>query len=706
MKHLFAFSARCSASLKAFIIAIFFAFVSHPTAHSAEWTFKADASTLENLPVRHAVEDASSLLAQALRKEPALNNTDADIIISIPAPVYFPDHMDSIPLYENFSWKKIRQGQKTVLQLEAHSPKGIANGIYALLQEALGFRFYHPRATIIPDLTSYDPGSFQDFEAALAFRHNGFHLHTMHPLELTQCILDEKHPGALASVEEYIRWLARNYQNYWEFYLLESINKKTWQPHAQAFNRYARERGISPGVQLSMHMIQQKAFQLYQTFPATLKNKEEQIIGNLDFLIDCGFELISIEPTTTEFSAGNIEEKKQLFRMTYEHLYQKGIKMTSNYHVVKQEKMISGSGGGDAILDILHPDQGILVHSVMFYSLLDEKAPVYENPNLSHMHQLLLDQKDQRETWYYPENAYWVTFDNTVPMTLFPYLQARLQDIEHCDSLNINGNLTFSSGWEWSYWLFDWSVARWNWNFSQNGQQQKKYPLQYAHELITTPGFKDYFNYHTALQQEYIKDKELIRVMDAQTVTDELPFDQSLELHPRPKYSYPYIRNKATLEELEEVEQLYLDPLKAYLSKAAEKVILTALNPVEQEWKDGIDITYLRAQHRLKTLSYLVSIRKAKLLKEKKPDKTLLEEAARIRGEALKIVRKRESAYRYPLEELAGTFNSHTCYDFGYLYTVHHLHFWEREELQAYYNRYKFWHWNIWNIWKNIGVIN
>lgn len=688
-------------------ILIFFAFFSVGfSSFATQWTIQYESATIEYLPIKHAIEDAQHLLSRSLNANISDNNLQAEIIISIPRPLYFPNHMDSVPKYENFSWKKVQKGQQTILELESSSPKGIANGIYALLQEQLGFKFYHPRNTVIPDLSKYDIGNFQEFDAKLAFDHNGFHLHTMHPLELTQCILDEKHPNALKSVEEYILWCARNYQNYWEFYLLESIKKDTWKPHAQTFNRYAKERGISPGVQLSMHMIQQKAFQLYQTFPGSVKSKESQITDNLDFLIDCGFELISIEPTTTEFSAGNVEEKKQLFKMTCDYLLERGIKMTSNYHVVKQEKMLGSGEGGDAILDILSPGQGIFVHSVMFYSLLDEKAPVYENLNLSHMKQLMLDQKDKRETWYYPENAYWVTFDNTVPMSLFPYLEARLRDIEYCDSLGIDGNLTFSSGWEWSYWLFDWSVARWNWNFYQSGQKQKKYPNQYADELMMSSDFRDYFHYHTDLQQEYIKDKELIRVLVAQTVTDEMPLGQNLEFHPRPKYSYTYIRNKATLEELKEVEELYLYPLYEYLEKGAAQPFSGTMNVIEQEWKEGLDITYLRAQHRIRTLKYLIAVRKSKLLKEKKPKRTLLDEAAEIRKEAMKIVRKRENQYRYPLEELAGQYSSHTCYDFGYLFTVHHLHFWDREELQAYYNRYKFWHWNIWNVWKNIGLIN
>ena len=47
---------------------------------------------------------------------------------------------------------------------------------------------------------------------------------------------------------------------------------------------------------------------------------------------------------------------------------------------------------------------------------------------------------------------------------------------------------------------------------------------------------------------------------------------------------------------------------------------------------------------------------------------------------------------------------SKTVYDFGYLYTVSDLHFWEREELQAKNNKWKFWYQNIWDVLKIIGV--
>ncbi len=110
-----------------------------------------------------------------------------------------------------------------------------------------------------------------------------------------------------------------------------------------------------------------------------------------------------------------------------------------------------------------------MAHTVMFYDMSEPHAPVYENENQQHMYRFLLAEHQKRETWYYPESAYWITFDVSVPMLLLPYLKARLTDIDSCAAHHIPGHLTFSSGWEWGYWLVDWSIARWSWQHTFNG---------------------------------------------------------------------------------------------------------------------------------------------------------------------------------------------------------------------------------------------
>jgi hypothetical protein len=90
--------------------------------------------------------------------------------------------------------------------------------------------------------------------------------------------------------------------------------------------------------------------------------------------------------------------------------------------------------------------RGVGIHTVMMYSLEDSVAPVYENKNFHHIHKDMLKESKVREVWFYPESAYWVTYDNSVPMLLLPYLSGRLSDILLCEKEHIPNHLTFSSG--------------------------------------------------------------------------------------------------------------------------------------------------------------------------------------------------------------------------------------------------------------------
>lgn len=579
--------------------------------------------------------------------------------------------------------------------IQGGDEKTLSDAIYGFLENILGFGFYHPRELFIPDDFEKKLDSISLFEAEPAFRHRAFHLHTMHPIELTEDLLDPTRPNALSNVKEYIDWLARNGQNYFEFNLLESIQLDLWINHARQITDYAHGRGIRCGIDLSLNMLQQKAFQLYEKPPFSFEKASKQLQRNVEILGECGFDLWNVELSATEFSSGNQKQKRALLQQLTDALKAKGIQLMSRNHVVKPDHMIS-AGEVKNTGSMLNPDQGLMVHTVMFYGLRDEKAPVYRNENLQHMLDILIEEKERRETWYFPESAYWVTFDNSVPMLLLPYFQARLDDILLCDSLEIPGHITFSSGWEWGYGLVDYSIAQWSWNKKINGVKEEKKPLQYVQKLIRDSYLKMALDTAYRLQVEKIKEGELIRVLVAQTVTDELPGDMSIEFHPRPEYTYAYLRNKAESSEWDFIRQKYE---KNLLELAAQHIENRAYSKVEQELADGLNITYLRAKHKYYTLQYLYKQRNKEKHKEQ-----ALDSARHVRKQALEIVKLREQKYRYPLEDIALKNKNKTCYAFGYLYPVHELHFWEREEKQARRNRYDFLFKNIWSIGKTIGI--
>lgn len=670
---------------------------------------------LETSVTQLAIEDTQVLLEKACDCTVSINQTDAEIHLQLPLPSLAPfgpiQHVynqDSIAeLYypsTDFNWESKFVGHQIILLLNTDSYEGVSAGLYALLQEKLGFKFYHPRETIIPKWEEWPLENTWNWEVRERFHKRGFHLHTMHPIELTEALLDEEFPDNQQQIKEYIDWLARNGQNYFEFNLLNSTKIKTWIPYISEIVDYAHERGIIMGIDISLNMIQQKAYKLYKKFPNSLRTREKQIIRNLNELAQADFDVYNIEMSSTEYTSGNSGKRQKQMQLILDWADTEEVKIIGRAHVVKKgEKILNYSGEPQPVFD---GKRGILIHTVMFYEISEEKAPVYGNTNLQHMNQLLEKEQQQRETWYFPESAYWVTFDNSIPMFLLPYLSARWTDIKEMEEKQIEGHLTFSSGWEWGYWLFDWSIARWSWDYGND-----THTFDPLNHLVEDDNIKQSLIELHRLQDIYFKDKELMRYLVAQSVLDEVPKKFSKEFHPRPRWRYPYLFNKANNEILDTFKNESILPLQEFIleyEKELERFKHFSKgkdNPILKEWEDGLEITLMRAQHRKYVLEAIYQKRYDQIHKIKsKQYLEYIDKAQSVRLAALEIVRNREQEYRYDQSLMSSKRKGHTAYHFGYLYPVHDLHFWEREERQVIKNKWGFPFMNIWNIWRIMGI--
>ena len=666
-----------------------------------------------------AIHDARQLLIQACNCDVSLNSNHADVLLKLPAikkeeafqlnrfareatfPYKnFPEH--------NYSWSLTKDNSKTILELKATSWHGLSAGLYGLLQEKLGFKFYHPRRMVVPHWSEFPLQQNFNWEAKALFDKHGFHLHTQHPLELTEQLHDGNLPNSLEDVKEYIDWLARNGQNYFEFCLLENIDRKVWHTHAKAIVDYCHQRGIMAAVDLSLHMIQQKTFQLYRGPVA----KQKQVEKNLVWLLQADWDFINMEFSTAEFIAGNKKKKEELRLFIIDWLKKNSnTKLMGRQHVVRHESEAGHNRKNfvwDSASSALDKERGVLSHTVMFYDMTEPDAPVYENKNQRHMFEFLLKQMSQRETWYYPESAYWVTFDISVPMMLLPYLSARFSDIDTCVKYKVPGHITFSSGWEWGYWLFDWSIARWSWQHTIDSVSEKRFPEMYAHEMLKTKEEKDFFTQSLRLQQQYLKDSSLMQWMTAMSITDEIGIKALNDAyHPRPKLSYKFLQRKANSAQLEKVKTEAITPLSTFAYKTR-----TELTKIENrdsilfEYTDGVAITAARALHRSFILRYIVCKRESKINHTKCDCDSLLRTASDIREQALRIVKHRERDYRYPISYLNHQSWDHTSYHTGYLYTASNLYFWHREEEEARRNKYNPGFMQIWNMWRIAGIID
>jgi hypothetical protein len=666
------------------------------------WTIPAQVDT--HPVVRLAVEDASRLLAQACACRVGRDLVGAEVSLQLPTPP--PDwnsrpnpfsfgksfHYLSLPL-ASFRWVQTRPAGQIRLELRSTTPHGIANGIYALLHEQLGFKFVHARQTIVPQWTEWPIAGELDFAGRPRFDKRGFHLHTMHPLELTEALHDPHSPEAAARVREYIDWLARNGQNYIDFSLMEGVDTHMdeWLAHITPLVAYAHQRGILFGIDISLHMVQQKSYQLLRFPPKSFRDAEVQVRHRLERLLGAGFDVINLEFAIAEFVGGMEKLKDHMRAVVVEVMAaHPGTKLVGRQHVVKPETEIGGAHDAGSLNIPDDPAMGLLLHTVMCYALDDPHAPVYELDNFAHLKEMLVRENKVRETWYYPESAYWVTFDNSVPMLLLPYLGARCRDIKTVEALGVPGHLTFTSGWEWGYWLVDWSIARWCWRYEAGGVEQQIYATQYLEDILPGKRF-DIATLHDNMSAVLVG-QNLLQHVCPTSAADELPGPLVREFQPRTPWLLGDLTKKAyrdTLAGLRDIahrlergaEDQLLGFLRYSLAPDPDRQISPGLEALQAEIADGIAITALRMRHRAALYRALwEAYGVADVPQRRRVFKAGLAKAAAIRAEAQAIVERREAAYRYPVAELAGAYSSHTAYDFGYLYTVHRLHFWEREE--------------------------
>ena len=674
-------------------------------------------SVLLRPEVKLASEDVTALLRRACDCPVAVNPVlDGNVVLVVqPGPAEGRRAPKPYPVIDvpehGYRWQTTAADDRTVHTLQSPSPFGIACGLYGLLQEALGFSFYHPRETYIPSLAGGWPlGKDFSSEVYPKFPKKGFHLHTMHPIELAEPLFNPQLPGALDEVKQYIDWLARNEQNVFDFCLMESVDRDTWIPHAAAFTDYARQRGILTSIDVSLHMIQQKSFQLYRNPPYSFRSKKEQIRRNLDWLYGAHWDIVNMEFNSAEFLTGNAEKRNALRKFVQTETERRGAKLMGRQHVVKESNDLVKSRTDGAQHRAVDSSRGVMAHTVMCYSMTEPHAPVYENENQRHVFEFMLRENKIRETWYYPESAYWVTFDNSVPVYPLPYLSTRLADIDTAAAYGVEGHLTFSSGWELGYWLFDWSIARWSRRVSLNGQPVKNTPTQYAYGKPFAEGTGPVLDSLLVLHEKYLKEKNLMAYMTAQTVTDEIPRAFRREFHPRPPFTYGWLRNKSDAGTRDSVERSVIGPLREFSARSLpfSNRLLHAPQAdgtgVEHELGTVLDITQKRAYHRSLTLAYLLSVRRHREMHIPKAPE-YLREAQNIRTDAQKLLCP--PRFRYDVTRLTGRFpngTAYTAYDFGYLYPAYSLHFWEREERQAKKNRYDFLFMNIWEVFRIIGL--
>ncbi|MEC4685018.1 MAG: hypothetical protein VST71_04700 [Nitrospirota bacterium] len=695
----------------------------------------APVEILENSVTGTTIDDVIQLLGQGFSNlDISLNNRDADIQIILNSInpdsqagssrfirgrkydyLRYPDH--------EYQWDSSCRDGTIILRLSSPSFEGMSFGLYGLLQEKLGFKFYHPKRTIIPHHQNWPlPVGFQ-WKAFPRFDKKGFHIHSLHPIELSRQLHDPDYPDALPDIKEYIDWLARNQQNLFQFFLLRDIDRKLWIAHAAEFVDYAHKRGILTGVEISLSMLQQKAFQtikLLKFFPSYRK----QIDDTLAWLFKAPWDFVTVDFTMGEYLpdlATVMPETKEYMVKQVTEKYNRKLMFTT--HVISKKANPFSSKKAQKKRETEPVGKtGILIHTVMFYSIDEPVAPVYGNKNQRFMLRKAIGENKRQEVWYWPESAYWVTFDNSVPLFLLPYLDARWSDMVTMKRIGVDNHLTFSSGWEWGYWLTDWSIARWSWKYTEDGIVKKTHPLSILWDIFPDHDLQQSWKEALQLQKYYLKQLGLISFLAALDPSAEFPRPFNKPFQPRPPFAYKWLLVKASYAETARVLNGPVNSLNEYARKMnliTDKIEIQTssfikrtrdaspeLKVIAGELTRGLKVTALRARHKALLLKTLIAMRKGDKNNKNLPNKAgyLLKEAEAVRLRAQKLVLKQEQIYRYPVGLIARQRKSFTAYEFGYLYPVSNLYFWKREEDQIKHRRFDALYMSIWDYPRIIGI--
>ncbi len=516
---------------------------------------------------------------------------------------------------------------------------------YAL--HKMGFLFPHPRISVFPKMEDLQQNCEKSFIWSPRLPYRGFHFHTQHPNEWAFGFLEGKEEIA----KDTIRWLARNFQNVFEVNILraqlDDIAKYLRGPF-----KLAKDLGIYSGISTGYTFQQQKAYKLIEFMPSLNDNwSVERLKINLKELVEkISPTFITFELGSTELTASNYKRVLSWIKCSNDLLEKYKIQQFHKIHVTTNQTDPM-YGNFNYLPKYADKSVGIFPHTVMFYGLLDEVAPMYGQKNFSEMKKFMLEELEVRPTWYFPETSYFVNMDIDLPIFLTNYLLTRSNDLDFIISKGVNGHITFTSGHENGYWLFDWTLAL---------LTSSEYSKNYMIGLKLLEEDLDVWEKVIKFQDETFKRKQLIQGLISENFIDGVVLAKKHRVH-----------KKNTLKDLlgdssklqEEIEKFSDALLK-----------LPDISKVKNsELKSMLQITWLRVKH-------AHSLRMA-LLNYTSPEKDYwlnqAEEISFLAGRTMKQVVLNE---RYQETSVYKREKNITGHDYGYGWPAATLFFWKREE--------------------------
>ncbi|HEY5927425.1 MAG TPA: hypothetical protein VIV11_37330 [Kofleriaceae bacterium] len=563
--------------------------------------------------------------------------------------------------------------------------------------ENLGFRFRHPFDIYAPREPK-DQGRASDVVHRPEIRVRGFQLHTLHPIEAYFAFW-EPSPGNTYDAHRIIDWLIKNRGNYVQWLPLDNIMEPTehekWKPFTQELITYAHARGIRVGlnIQLFGNSNLQHAFDLYddpdfmEPIAESIDKRLPLIAQDLPFdVYDLSFgEFFNTAPQTF------IDSTNEVARLLRVHAPQ--AEMHALVHVGATQRVTYMNRDLLYYFLLQYADPLIVpdIHTVMYYNLYDDAGGAYHHDDFGEHRQYLLDRMcADLPVAYQPETAYWVAFDNSIPTFLPLYVYSRWRDLdglskEGCGPLD--NHMLFSTGWEWGYWLNDYTALRASYELAPPGELiADAYGTDLganAAALVTTLA---------AEQKRALIDQRLAGYLASRDVIIDAgdKFDPPIISQPRRVFFDEVV---APNFDVDGFEADVVAPLKLHADNVAEiEDDLDALSLADSRWsrelRDGVEID------RLRTLfihaAYSAVVAKARGAS----GQAEYDRASELYDRAKQVVASRhgdlhDNHYNPPKPpngrklRLLDRTENWGQYQYGYLYMADTLCFWERELVQV-----------------------
>lgn len=567
--------------------------------------------------------------------------------------------------------------------VKAKGPVAAMYGLYRIAAD-LGALWPHPEEDFVPLAPNLTLPTYSGTWDTPRFALRGFHEHTQHPIPMSDYLLRPGNADFRARAGRYLRWMARNRQNVLFFHALKTLDLPTWTPYMQELAAEARGYGIHLGAVVGFADEQQHAFKLIAT---ASPDPDADIRKGLDALLASGLDFVGFQIGTSEFTKPKDADVLHWLDVATTHVTEKHPSVTPFAWIHITCSVKADAGGYFFHLPLQASTAlGAFVHTTMFYTL-DAPAPVYDCTNFTHQKAFIDQAEGKRTLVFFPETAWWLGFDNNVPLVLPVTGLSRERDIATLKGRKVAGHVTFTTGREWTYWQYDHHLTRATWD----GTSWSAY-LKAIAPLYGSAGavVSDVIAKVTAIQERvlYHDNPEVFFYLSGELPQDEAGAAAGI-LARRPKIAFKTVvgYDAATFATWKTRDYDVLVALASELEAATAPLdaIASPAAPTDAEGRRRLEVQaayrllHRRVRHAVALYGGAIAIRD----KKRSDADARLVEAQALSAEVKALVARVEGTYREPLPILAEPKpETLTAYPIGYLSETRSAFFWTRRDAQ------------------------